>query len=738
MKKKIRFLAWLAAGLALFAAPLIGDGFIVIPHPPHPTAHFPLAVRYHHVSVSVKDAVATTTVDQEFFNPNPVRLEGLYLFPIPANAAIRKFSMWIDGRETAAELLDAAKARSIYEDIVRRLKDPALLEYDGRGLFKVRIFPIEPRGNKRVKISYSELLSREGSTLEYIYPLNTEKFSSRPLEEVSLKVDIESSTPLKNVYCPSHEAEITRHGTGRATVGFEAKNVRPDADFRLYIGSEKAPLGFTLLTYRRNGEDGYFFLSASPGFADAGQRAVPKDIVFVLDTSGSMAGDSLRQAQKALRFCVENLNSGDRFDIVRFSTEAESLFSRLGDNTPESRQRARAFIDSWQAIGGTAIDDALKAALGLKQNGERPFLVVFITDGKPTIGETDEERLLKNIESFNSNRTRIFTFGIGEEINTHLLDRLTENSRAFRTYIGPKEDIEIKISTFYTKVQSPILTDLELRVEEPARIAKVYPDRLPDLFKGSALTVFGRYSGSGRSRVLLRGRAEGQSKEFAADLEFAAKDEGNDFIPPLWAARRIGFLLDQIRLHGENKELIDEITQLARLHGVVTPYTSYLILEDEKNRLQRGDLAERDQTLAQIAPGEEFARRNRQEFEGLKDKSGGLSVQASREFQDMNQAAGAPQAAPGKERLAYRDKSGNLQNLSQQVRNVQGRAFYQAGSNWTDSRLQSLKNPAVQRIQFASSTYFDLLKSLPQVAQILALGKNVRFAIGKQVYEIYE
>src|SRR3954464_7610683 len=216
------------------------DGFIVINQPttpvPVPQGHFsfaPLEVSFHHVSVTIKDQVAVTSVDQEFINPNGVQLEGTYLFPLPAGAHIDKFSMDINGKMQEAELLPADKARSIYEDIVRRHRDPALLEYIGRDTFKVRIFPIEANGKKHVKITYTQLLKSDTGLVEYAYPLNTEKFSARPLGQVWVKVNVETSEGLKSIYCPSHNVEIKRDGAKKAMVGFEEKNVRPDTDFKI-------------------------------------------------------------------------------------------------------------------------------------------------------------------------------------------------------------------------------------------------------------------------------------------------------------------------------------------------------------------------------------------------------------------------------------------------------------------------------------------------------------------------
>ncbi len=731
----------LAAGLAPAGAAR-ADGFIVIPHPPvspRPIASFPLEVTYHQVTVEIRDQVATTSVDQSFRNPNDVRLEGWYLFPIPAGAVIEKFSMFIDGRETEAELLDAGKARSLYEEIIRSMRDPALLEYDGRGLFRVRVFPIEPRSEKRIRLSYHELITRENGTWQYTYPLNTEKFSAAPLERASIRVDLATGDPLKGIWCPTHEVEIIRRGPRAATVGWEERGSRPDRDFTLCFGTATSDIGFSLLTYREPGEDGYFVLNVSPGLLPD-QEVAAKDIVFVLDVSGSMAGDKLRQAKKALLFCVENLNRDDRFDIVRFATEAEALFPELSGAGEGKRERAREFIEGLKAIGGTNVEEALRLALGLRKGSRRPFSVVFITDGKPTIGEIDEDRLVAGLERADDRGTRIFTFGIGTDINTHLLDRITEKTRAWRTYVSPTEDLELAVSSFYTKVQSPVLTDPALEVGGGIRLAKVYPRELPDLFRGSSLTVLGRYDGSGPAEVTLAGMVGDRRRVFRWQGNFPRESRRADFLPSLWAARRVGWLLDQIRLHGEERELVDEVTSLARAHGIVTPYTSYLILEDERARITRGDLAADRGTVSSMIPRKApLEESNRREFESFKrEKSGVAGVRASTEAQALNQAASAPQIVQGSERLEYKDEGGKTRNLAQQVKNVQGRAFYQSGDTWVDASLQARKPGQLNRVQFASREYFELLKKEPLAAQFMSLGQSVRFVLADRLYEIYQ
>ncbi len=713
--------------------------------PPVPVNPFPLEVKSEKVGVNIEGQAATTAIDQVFYNPDNRRLEGYFLFPIPKGATLSDFSMFINGKETPAELLDADKARKIYEDIVRQMRDPALLEYSQQGLFKVRIFPIEPRSETRIKISYSQLLESDAGTMEYIYPLDTKKYSAKPLQNLSLLVNIEANSDLKTVYSPTHEVEVIRKGSKQAKVGFEAAKVKPDMDFKLYFNTDNQAIGASVLSFKPRKKDGFFLLTFNPGIAEQEQEIAEKDITFVLDVSGSMSGEKLEKAKESLLFCVNNLNKGDHFNIVRFSTEARSLFEDLELADKGNIAEARTFIEDLKAIGGTNIDEALETALSAKSRKDRPYMVVFITDGKPTIGVTEEDDLLKKLKENNSENTRIFTFGIGEDINTHLLDKITEHTKAFRSYILPDEDIEVKISNFYTKVSSPVLTDLKLGFSRNVSVFQTYPKDLPDLFRGSSVTVLGRYDnkGSDNVSVMLSGKVNGQSKSFKYEASLSDDThEKHDFIPPLWASRAVGYLLDQIRLHGEDKELVEEVVNLAKEYGIVTPYTSYLILEDEEMR-------RRDIGRASPRPIEQpdFWQRNgnmdmaEEEYSGMKRKEGASSVRSSQEIQSLNKASNIGQTRQGQSRMYSGASKDDKEDIANQYRNIQGRAVYQnQGNSWVDAEVLSPKNQNAkrQRIAFASDEYFDLLENEPAVSEFLSLGNNVEFYWEGVVYEVFE
>ncbi|MFW5802494.1 MAG: VIT domain-containing protein [Verrucomicrobiota bacterium] len=738
-----------------------GDGFIVVPPPerpvpiprPVPEDHFsfaPLEVRYHRVDVKISEQTARTAIDQEFRNPTNQRLEGYYIFPMPKGAHIDSFSMDVDGKMTEAELLDADKARKIYEDIVRRAKDPALLEYAGRDAFKVRIFPIEPRGTKRVKISYTEVLQSDNQIVEYVYPLNTEKFSAKPLDNVAVKVEIDSKRPLRSIYSPTHEVEIKRHGDSKAVVGFEAGNVRPDTDFHLVYSQRREGIAVDFLPHRANEkEDGHFMLMVSPGAAPEKKDILPKDICFVLDTSGSMMGAKLKQAKRSLLFCLENLNEDDRFEIVRFSTEAEPLFSELRTVSPDSREHAADFIEGFKPIGGTAIQEALALAMDTNPANKtgRPYSVVFLTDGLPTIGETREDSLVKNVTKIAGN-ARVFAFGLGTDVNTHLLDRVAEGTGGRSQYVLPDEDLELKLSSFYRKISNPAMTDLQLEFTgDNIRTAKIYPNRLPNLFHGDQLLVFGQFNGHGASAVKLTGTIGGETKTIAQDVSFPKQRKENAYIAEMWATRRVGWLLDEIRRNGESKEIKDEVTALARQYGIVTPYTAYLIMEDE----QRRDIPAAQRNMREMESDREASGRVGENYDSLRReaaeesaRSGDQAVFNVKSLQSLKYGHSTAASKPAAEALAKSEATADggsagyrsSTNYAQQVRVIQGRAFYQNGQVWTDSTAQARKNLREKTIPFNSDEYFELLRKHPESAQWLALGRNVDVVIGKTVYQV--
>jgi Ca-activated chloride channel homolog len=599
-----------------------------------------------------------------------------------------------------------------------------------------------------VHLSYTQLLKLDSGLIDFRVPISSEKYSSRPIQSLAMNLELESATPLKTIYSPSHTLDLQRPGPRRATLKLDEKQLAAEKDFQLIYGAEKSEVALKVLTHRADG-DGYFLLFASPGIDADEKNIVAKDVAFVLDTSGSMSGQKIEQARNALLFCVRNLNEQDRFEVVRFSTDTESLFRELRSASKENVQKAESFIEKLKAQNGTAIDDALRQALELRpKDSTRPFVVIFLTDGLPTVGETREEKILANVRE-RAKASRIFCFGIGNDVNTHLLDKIAEDTRAFTQYVMTGEDIEVKVSSFFSKIRDPLLANVKIDVTgaNDIRLTKQYPSALPDLFKGEQLLLAGRYSGSGKAVLRLTGTVNGQTKTFTEKVEFPEKDSDHEFIPRLWANRRVGALLDQIRLNGDNKELRDEITELARQYGIVTPYTAYLIMEDETTR----GVTTSARTL-QAAP-EARVQLEGQYREYLKSKSGKLAVDAAANnqrlrraenfdsgarYQYFTPAAPSVSASPARVGLPATTAPAAKAVEQQATRFAAGRAFYQNGSQWVDNQIQRGNNDSTNRIKFNSDAYFAFAAKNPTLNSVLSLGSNVQFVHNRQVVEIHE
>lgn len=723
MKKSIVVLGiGMILGLLFGNAAVYADGFIIPVPPPDVVRVPPLSLKYHRVTVEIDDQVARTKIDQVFLNDFHRDLEGTYIFPLPKGANITDFAMYINGERISAELLEREKARQIYHDIVNRMKDPALLEYFDRDLFKVRVYPIPAHGEKRIQLEYAEVLKADAGLVRYHYPLDTERFSARPLQEVSLAATIRSQAPIKSVYSPSHEVVIGRASDQIATVSFEETQTLPDKDFILYYTVSEKTVGLNLMTYKKTREDGYFMLMVSPGY-EAADHQLPKDIVFVLDTSGSMRRDGkMRQAQDALIYGLHGLNADDRFGLVTFSTTVNTFDNVLHPASKDRIQEATQFVDKLESRGGTDIYEALNIALGMfEAQSTRPKILVFLTDGLPTVGLTEYTDILKKVQQKNTALVRLFTFGVGYDVNTHLLDELAESSKAVSAYIEPKEDLEVIVSNFFDKIDAPVLSDLALNIDG-AGVYDVFPKALPDLFRGSQLLVCGRYRQSGTFDLSLSGMVQAQKQEHKYSIDFPASALTNDFLPRIWASRKIGYLLDQIRLHGEEQELKEEVIELAKKFGIVTPYTSYLVTEDEEIET---DHRPRPRPLFQELSNAPAA-----------GSSGSTGKNAADEMYRMR-----PQEAPAITRGFTETKDGEVAvRVSKDLQKLKGeqtvsttslsdityigtKTFYRIDGVWTDSEYES--GVETVNIAYGSDAYFKLLDVRPELGQYLSLGDQL-------------
>ena len=663
--------------VALAVARLAAADGIIIPDPPFE----PLSIGYHRVEVEIDDQAARTRVDQTFRNRQRRDVEGTYLFPLPEGAGVADFTMHVDGVELAAELLDAEEARRIYEEIVRRRIDPALLEYVGRGAYRARIFPVPAGGERRVGLSYDEILERDGGLVRYTYPLNTEKFSAEALDDVSVQVSIRAAGAIGAVYSPSHPIEVERLDDGTVRVVYADEGVTPRQDFVLYYAVAADPVGMELLDYFDEDGQGYYMLLAAPEVVPEEENPIAKRMVFAFDRSGSMRDGKIEQARRALRYAVENLRPEDEFNIIDYGTTV-SAFADSAAAAGAELDRALRYIDGIEAGGGTHIHGALLRALEDFRGDGYAETLVFMTDGQPTIGKTGTEESLEAVREARDAGVRLFVFGVGHEVNTLLLDRLALQNGGTAAYVDPGEDIETRVSGFFAKVSRPALTDLEVAFSG-ARATDPYPEKLPDLFHGGQVTRLGLLERTDAVEVELRGRVRGVGRVFRRD--FALSGDGPESLPRLWATRKVGFLLEQIRLNGEDEELVEEIVDLSRRHGIITPYTSYLIVEDEPPA-----------PLVELDGG------------GLRAASGADAVETSKSLRSYAEAATPAESRDGA------------------ALHVGPKTFFRRGDFWRDSRF--VPGVPTEEYRFGSQAYFDLVADQSEWRRFLALGTQVEFA----------
>ncbi len=669
-----------------------------------------LQIRSQRVTVTIEEQVARTHVEQVFYNPNDWVIEGTYFFPLPKDAVISDFVLWIDGQPVQGEVLDANQARETYEAIVRQMIDPALLEFVDRGAVRARIFPIPPGGERKIELEYVQALPADKGLVRYIYPMSMEKLSPYPIEQLSIRVDVRSNIPLRAVYSPSHNVDLVWEDNFHVTAGYEGSNIQPEGDFALYFSQGEGE-AFHLLSYIDPSDPvdphGFFMLLLAPR-PDAQVGSIPKDVLIVMDRSGSMEGEKFQQAQGAATFILEHLNPADRFNVLTFSTGMDLFSERL--QPAGEADRAVRWVEQQVALGGTDINRALLEAAVMADN-ERPTYLIFLTDGLPTEGVTDSQRILDQLEDVARRNLRLFAFGVGYDVDTFLLDSLAEAHHGTSTYVGPGERLDETISRFFEKISTPVMTDLTLDFGDLA-VFDLYPSPLPDLFVGSQIVVVGRYREGGRTNVELTGLIEGRRDTFRfPEQAFASASQSDSqtlaALPRLWATRKIGHLLNQIRLRGSDQETIDQIVRLSIRYGIVTPYTSYLVTED----MPLGEAAQ--QRIIQL------------------------------EAETMEAAPAEPTF--GQDAVEKAAEQGNLADAevpaavggigAGAVRIIGAHTFVSSSGVWIDTAFDPDTMETV-KVPFLSDDYFELAQARPDLAAAFALGQQVIALSDGLAYEV--
>ena len=752
--------------IALLMAPLVAaigteasaQGFIV-----DHRHHVPIARSYEVRDVSVdariRDQVAEVQVSQTFHNPGSFELESEFLFPLPDDGAIQGFVLLVDGRELPGRLLPKDEARRIFEEIVRTKRDPALLEFMGRGLFKTSVFPIPPGADRKVTMRYTQVCKRDRDVVAFSYPLATQKFTAKPIQKLTIAARIESRDPIKSLYSPSHEVEVRRTGDREASVRFEARDVVPSNDFRMIYTVSEGALGATVLSYRPSeGEDGYFLLLASPEIRASDTKPQPKTVIFTIDRSGSMAGKKIDQARNALKFVLENLKPDDLFNVVAYDDRVETFKPELQRYSPETRSEALRYVENIRPGGSTNIDEAVKASLTQIKDETRPNYVLFLTDGLPTAGDTRELAISEHAKSANPYHARLFAFGVGFDVNARLLDRLSGGNGGTSEYVTPDEDIESHVGRFYARMSSPVLSGLSIGMSG-TDVNRTYPRDVPDLFEGGQLLWAGRYRNSGKTTVKIEGKVAGErrSTEFPAELAGAGGSSSYQFVETLWAVRRVGFIIDQIDLHGQNKELTDELVALSTKYGILTPYTSFLA--DERVNLHAFGVnrAEATESLHQLSVVDGFGGVGQRKAKQAYNQA---NRAADASYAKMPSVASAPAvsgpAAPASVGALGRVGSGGLggrmsgmaaakasadhrrdEAASTNMRQVGNKTFFRKDSRWVDSSIKAEDLGKAKVVEQFSDAYFDLARGQSAESnQFLTFEEPVTVELGGKVYRI--
>ncbi len=716
----------------------------------------PVQVWLDHIEVEINNQVARKTYNCTFKNPNPVVVTGATCYmELEPGAHVEDMRVEVDGKEMVAEILDVDKAKGVFNDMVAKGGSPALLEYYGNQLIQTQIPRIAANGTVNVKLTYTTVLdNRDG--LVRLQVLNTNpKASMQKLQSASVKVSVTSETPIKNVYSPTHPIEIDHEPTDcDVRVNWSQEDYLPTHPFVLYYQLAESKFGAQILAHRENGDDGHFLLMLSPTMGDGADavtedQILPKDIVFCVDRSGSMReGSKMEQAKAALRYCVQNLRPEDRFNIVDFSTGVHAFQdTSLAPVNKDTLTKAARYIENFAPGGGTAIHDALTQSLDFLNEDGRLKMILFATDGMPTIGESDADKILASIDRANEEDVRIFVFGEGYDVNTKLLDFLAINHRGEADYILPEEDIAEKISRFYDRVGSPVMTDLEINIDGVGA-TDVYPRKVKDVFRGEQVLVFGKYRGVGKHTVELTGVVGGERKSFTYDLEFPeSTDEKHSFVPRLWAGQKVDALISEARAAGANppQELIDDIVYLATRYGIVTPYTSFLMADDLVAGngqpgiplpAMRGGAFRQDLQLKLADMDNAGAGGGGGSFGG--GGQGGAVTASKNSAEDkrgMQQSGGASSFYGRAEREMR--KYGKEGSALTAVRYIGSRTFYRAAERWYESEFDPEQAKEIEKVDVRSQKYFDLLGEHTEIAKFLALG-NVTLKVGDAWYEIVE
>jgi Ca-activated chloride channel family protein len=676
------------------------------------------AVRYHHVTVRIEDNYAVTRVEQEFYNPHTETISGRYLFPIPPQAILTDFRATVDGIAQTATRQDVATTNAVLYNGVVNQQDPSLLRYaDWESLAFDMV--LSPGSTRKMVLEYEEVLTPQSGLYHYRYVLSVEQYSALLIEDITLTVTLRSSAGLGSLYSPSHAVITQRTESGEARVTWSDQQVRPNEDFDLFFSPAEDGVGGGLAFGRMADHDHFLFLFA-PDIPRDQQDTLPKDVVFVIDRSGSMSGEKIAQARSALQFILNRLGPNDRFSIVGFDDQMLVFSPTLQPVSNTTLFDAQGFVNQLEARANTDIERALQTGLAIFERSETRTaaskVVVFLTDGLPTAGFTDGETIASLVAQTNDRiEARLHVFGVGYDVNTHLLDGLAEENHGSVTYVQPGENIETVLVTFYDQVATPLLKDVVVEVEG-LHTTDLHPRQISDLYQGSSVILTGRFiSAEPTITIRVQGRSGDQSHEFVYTYD-REQVRTYDFVPRLWATRQIGYLLDQVRTQGETEELVNEIRELGLNYGLVTPYTTYLIAPQTEGAASESNMLLYDANNQQA----------------LNQVSGQITVQARVQNQSYQQATqanvanGANVIKAGQNSLVQID----AQNIDVTLLSDLAKPNTVVSTEWLSQNLT-----ADRVVILGSNEYFELAQD-PEVRLFLQTGQNVIFQYQGEVIQV--
>lgn len=701
----------------VFTSFIFGQAFLV----PTDTTYSPLRIKNHRVEVTISNGAAQTKVKQTFINSYNYDIEATYIFPLPNGASVSKFKMKMNGSWVEGKVLEKNEAKNIYENIVRQMKDPGLIEYMGNNMFKARVYPVPKNGEMELEMTYTQVMDFSGDIYSYVYPLkNSSSLSTNTQDDFTFTAKISSVTPIKSIYSPSHKMDIIKKDN-EATAGFELTKGNLKEDVKLFYTVSRKDIGASMISFKdKEDKKGYFMIMMAPKSEGDDKEIENKNLLLVVDTSGSMAGDKIVYAKKSLEYVVKRLNNKDKFNIIRFSSGVETFKKESVVANEDNKKEALKFIDDIVASGGTAIDEAMQEALK-KLDKDLTNLIVFITDGKPTVGETEPKEILKNIEKNKKGDVNIFSFGIGDDLDAMLIDKIAEKNNGSSDYMKGGSEIEVVLSNFYDRVAYPVLMNAQLEIKG-AKTFDIFPYKMPSLFRGQQLSIFGRYESEDGKSVLLRLTGEKKGSKKTYDFEVDIKpQETYDFIPHIWATQKVGFLLDAIRMNGENKELVDEVTLLGKQFGIVTPYTSYLVTEPNTvtnnnnnnwgnnqidDSLGSGDGGgwRRGTTASESKADMDEESAGFADKEMMKAESGSVAVKTSKKLKDMKE-------------------SEQVSNTSYK-KSIGSKTFMLKSGVWVDTAFDSKTAKKTISVKYFSKNYLELVKN-KELKKYLSLGENI-------------